>query len=304
MPAFIETGQLDHVAPGKGATAAAGSNTIALFRTGGVVRAVEAWCLRCGACLAEGTLAGRIVACRGCDWRYDLDSGAVLALPALRLGRLRCQDCRRDDHHRGSLANRPEAISPDEFVHLIAIRSRATAVEKSKDRRDSIRQECACMVAYRERETDQMHEIGNGRRAHHGGHLQAARAGSTVCGGNTTRDSAPGVIVMAANPAMHGLARYCEHGCWRAPGVAHCAAHNGPRCLRVSRPLCPVHTRVHRGPTDGRYGGPAHPGGEGQGSCAPRRTLGGAVRDPLRFVQVDVNDSRRPRADHCVPHCR
>ena len=85
MIAFIEAGQFDHLAPGRGTAAAAGNNTIALFKIDGVIYAIEAWCLRCGACLADGNIDGAVVSCHGCDWRYDVPSGAVEGVPALRL---------------------------------------------------------------------------------------------------------------------------------------------------------------------------------------------------------------------------
>jgi len=85
MPAFIEAAHLDRLAPGKGSAVTIGNNTVALFNIDGAIYAIEAWCLRCGACLAEGCLQGWIVACRGCDWRYDVTTGAVVGIPALRL---------------------------------------------------------------------------------------------------------------------------------------------------------------------------------------------------------------------------
>ena len=85
MPAFIEVEQLDRLAPEKGAAVTIGGNTVVLFKVGGVICAIEAWCLRCGACLAEGCLQHGIIACCGCDWRYDVITGSVVGIPALRL---------------------------------------------------------------------------------------------------------------------------------------------------------------------------------------------------------------------------
>jgi nitrite reductase/ring-hydroxylating ferredoxin subunit len=85
MPAFIEAAHLDRLAPGKGAAVTTGNNTVAFFKIDGVIYAIEGWCLRCGACLAEGTLEGWIVACRGCDWRYEVTTGSVVGIQALRL---------------------------------------------------------------------------------------------------------------------------------------------------------------------------------------------------------------------------
>jgi nitrite reductase/ring-hydroxylating ferredoxin subunit len=85
MPPLIEAGQLDRLEPGKGIAVTIGNNTLALFRAGSLIYAIEAWCLRCGACLADGCLEGRIVACCGCDWRYDVTTGSVVGIAALRL---------------------------------------------------------------------------------------------------------------------------------------------------------------------------------------------------------------------------
>ena len=85
MPAFIEAGRLERLVPGEGMIVTSGSNTVALFRSDGAIYAVEAWCLRCGSCLAHGTLAGSIVACGGCEWCYEIITGSVVGVPALRL---------------------------------------------------------------------------------------------------------------------------------------------------------------------------------------------------------------------------
>ena len=85
MSALIETAHLDRLAPGKGATLTIGSNTIAVFKVDGVIYATEAWCLRCGTSLAEGWVESRIVTCSGCDWRYDVTTGSVVGIAALRL---------------------------------------------------------------------------------------------------------------------------------------------------------------------------------------------------------------------------
>jgi nitrite reductase/ring-hydroxylating ferredoxin subunit len=81
----IEFELLARLAPGCGTACTAGNNTVVLFNVDGDLYALEGWCLRCGTCLAEGRLEGRIVACRGCDWRYDVISGSVVGISALRL---------------------------------------------------------------------------------------------------------------------------------------------------------------------------------------------------------------------------
>jgi nitrite reductase/ring-hydroxylating ferredoxin subunit len=85
MPALIGAPLMDRLAAGKGAAVTVGNNTIALFKSDAVIYAIEAWCLRCGTPLAEGCLEGRVVACCGCDWRYDVTTGSVVGIAALRL---------------------------------------------------------------------------------------------------------------------------------------------------------------------------------------------------------------------------
>lgn len=85
MPAFVAVGPVDALAPGRGVAVVAPQDTLVLFRIDDVVYAVEAWCLRCGAPLADGHLLGRMLGCRQCDWHYDVATGCVLGLPALRL---------------------------------------------------------------------------------------------------------------------------------------------------------------------------------------------------------------------------
>ncbi len=85
MSVLIGTAHLDRLAPGKGAALTIGSNTVAVFKVDGVIYATEAWCLRCGTSLAKGCVESRIVTCGGCDWRYDITTGSVAGIAALRL---------------------------------------------------------------------------------------------------------------------------------------------------------------------------------------------------------------------------
>jgi nitrite reductase/ring-hydroxylating ferredoxin subunit len=41
--------------------------------------------MRCGACLADATARDLTLACSRCDWHYDLVTGEVIGVPALRL---------------------------------------------------------------------------------------------------------------------------------------------------------------------------------------------------------------------------
>jgi nitrite reductase/ring-hydroxylating ferredoxin subunit len=91
MPTLIAAGDLDRFDLGKGTVVTIGDNTLALFKVDRLVYATEAWCLRCGAILAEGGLQDGIVACGGCDWRYDVMTGSVVGIPALRLSTFEVQ---------------------------------------------------------------------------------------------------------------------------------------------------------------------------------------------------------------------
>ncbi len=57
---------------------------VALFNAGDRYFAISDFCLRCGGSLALGVLRGQAVSCIYCDWTYDLTSGRVTELPALR----------------------------------------------------------------------------------------------------------------------------------------------------------------------------------------------------------------------------
>ena len=85
MPALIGAPLMDRLVRGKGTAVTAGNDTVALFKIDAAIYAIEAWCLRCGTSLAEGCLEGRVVACCGCDWRYDVTTGSVVGIAALRL---------------------------------------------------------------------------------------------------------------------------------------------------------------------------------------------------------------------------
>jgi 3-phenylpropionate/trans-cinnamate dioxygenase ferredoxin subunit len=85
MPAFSHIVPLARLPPGKGVAVEFGNNTVALFNVDGALYAIEAACMRCGACLADASIEGQIIACRDCDWRYELTTGAVVGFRALRL---------------------------------------------------------------------------------------------------------------------------------------------------------------------------------------------------------------------------
>jgi 3-phenylpropionate/trans-cinnamate dioxygenase ferredoxin component len=85
MPAFTYIEPLAGLTPGKGVAVEFGNNTVALFNVGGAIYAIEAACMRCGAGLADSSIEDWIISCRDCGWRYELTTGAVVGIQALRL---------------------------------------------------------------------------------------------------------------------------------------------------------------------------------------------------------------------------
>lgn len=58
---------------------------VAVFHGEGAAHAIADGCLRCGSTLAAGVIERGSVVCPTCGWRYDLASGGVEGLAALRL---------------------------------------------------------------------------------------------------------------------------------------------------------------------------------------------------------------------------
>ncbi len=85
MPVFSNIEPLARLAPGKGVAVELGNNPVALFNVDGAIYGIEAACMRCGACLADSGIEDGIISCRNCDWRYELATGAVVGIRALRL---------------------------------------------------------------------------------------------------------------------------------------------------------------------------------------------------------------------------
>ena len=57
---------------------------VALFAIGEAVFAIDAHCVRCGTSLCAGSVHRMVVTCVGCGWRYDIATGQVKNVPALR----------------------------------------------------------------------------------------------------------------------------------------------------------------------------------------------------------------------------
>jgi nitrite reductase/ring-hydroxylating ferredoxin subunit len=84
---FVHVAMRDRIAAGHATVVRAGEFAIALYDVDGRVLAIDDPCIHCGSSLAAGTRDAAIVTCGRCGWRYDIVSGAVVGLPALRLER-------------------------------------------------------------------------------------------------------------------------------------------------------------------------------------------------------------------------
>ena len=69
---------------GCGAVVRGAEHAVALFKVNGEYFAIGDFCIRCGASLALGTVAGHTVRCSHCDWTYDLTNGRSTDIPSLR----------------------------------------------------------------------------------------------------------------------------------------------------------------------------------------------------------------------------
>lgn len=82
---FVKVARLDEVGPGKGAAVTFADDAVALFNVRGHLYATDGACLRCGASLASGSLHDTELACPGCGWHYDIETGSVCGLPGMRI---------------------------------------------------------------------------------------------------------------------------------------------------------------------------------------------------------------------------
>lgn len=57
---------------------------VAIFVLGEALFAIDDACIRCGTSLATGNVQRTVVTCAGCGWRYDIATGQVKNVPALR----------------------------------------------------------------------------------------------------------------------------------------------------------------------------------------------------------------------------
>ena len=84
---FVEVGPQGRPDHGKATVVTVDGVKVALFNLDGRIYALSDFCVRCGASLALGTVAGTHVSCRQCSWRYDIISGRLIELPALATDR-------------------------------------------------------------------------------------------------------------------------------------------------------------------------------------------------------------------------
>jgi 3-phenylpropionate/trans-cinnamate dioxygenase ferredoxin component len=86
MADFVELVSPDRIARGSGMRVTLLDDcVVALFNIDGILLAIDDLCVRCGGSLAGGKLEGGVIACPGCDWRYDVATGCVNGIAALRV---------------------------------------------------------------------------------------------------------------------------------------------------------------------------------------------------------------------------
>jgi nitrite reductase/ring-hydroxylating ferredoxin subunit len=85
MARLVPVAELGAIRPGATLSVAIADGDVVLFNVDGVVYALHDACARCGAPLSQGTYSGMHVLCTGCGWEYDVRTGAVSAVPDLRI---------------------------------------------------------------------------------------------------------------------------------------------------------------------------------------------------------------------------
>ena len=87
QPCFVEVELQVKPNDGEASVVSIDGAAVALFNLDGRLYALSDFCIRCGASLALGLVAGSHVSCRQCSWRYDITSGRLIELPALATDR-------------------------------------------------------------------------------------------------------------------------------------------------------------------------------------------------------------------------
>jgi nitrite reductase/ring-hydroxylating ferredoxin subunit len=81
---LAEVGSLAQLPAGTTMRVTAGASDLLLVNVDGRVVAIGDLCLRCSSSLSTASLAGRVLTCGECGWKYDVEHGCVDGLPSLR----------------------------------------------------------------------------------------------------------------------------------------------------------------------------------------------------------------------------
>jgi nitrite reductase/ring-hydroxylating ferredoxin subunit len=81
---FVEVGSLAQLPAGSSMRVTVGASDLLLANIDGLVVAIGDLCLRCSQSLSTASLAGRVLTCSGCGWKYDVERGCVDGLPSLQ----------------------------------------------------------------------------------------------------------------------------------------------------------------------------------------------------------------------------
>jgi nitrite reductase/ring-hydroxylating ferredoxin subunit len=81
MPDFIDAAPLTEVPPGTSTTVEVEGKRVALFNVDGIIHAISDVCMHVGQSLGNGILEGKVVRCRGHNWRFDVTTGFVVGVP-------------------------------------------------------------------------------------------------------------------------------------------------------------------------------------------------------------------------------
>jgi nitrite reductase/ring-hydroxylating ferredoxin subunit len=81
MANFVEVAHVEQLLPGSGRVVRIDGKDLALFNVDGTIYAIDDSCRHQGLSLGTSKLEGKIVACRGHGWKYDVTTGSTLASP-------------------------------------------------------------------------------------------------------------------------------------------------------------------------------------------------------------------------------
>jgi nitrite reductase/ring-hydroxylating ferredoxin subunit len=87
LAAFVEVARLADVPPGAGRPYHVSGVDVALFNVEGVIHALADACILNGTLLSAGKVRGRVVTCYPHGLQYDLTTGRMVGVPALRVDR-------------------------------------------------------------------------------------------------------------------------------------------------------------------------------------------------------------------------